>query len=280
MKNEDVVGWYGQSPIRGRPEVSGRTYLVTGSASGIGAATTMLLREAGHRVVGLDLHDAEIEIDLSRAETRATVPGLVAELVGDRLDGVITCAGLVAAVPQTVSVNFFGTVEIVVGLRDLLAASPAPRVAVVSSLASALPHDPAIVDACLALQEAQACEAVASSQPDHTGRARVYSSSKTAISRWVRQTAPTPAWGGAGILLNAIAPGTVRTAMTAGSLATEDMETGWLAFLPNAQSRIGAPEEIGRALAWIASEANSMILGQTIFADLGTEAVLRGDLAW
>lgn len=37
-----------------------RTYLVTGSASGIGAATTELLSSRGHKVIGVDLRDADI----------------------------------------------------------------------------------------------------------------------------------------------------------------------------------------------------------------------------
>lgn len=260
--------------------MSARTYLVTGAASGIGAATAGLLRDAGHRVITLDLHDADIEADLSTREGRGVVPARVAELAGGQLDALITCAGLVAAAPDTVSVNFFGTVELVLGLRDLLATSPTPRIAVVSSLASVLISDPAIVNACLSMDEPAARGAAAASVPDHTDRARVYSSSKTAISRWVREVAGRPEWGGAGILINAIAPGHIRTPMIAAQLSTPQKEADWLAFLPNSQNRIAEPEEIGRALIWLASPENSMILGQTIFADLGTEAVLRGDIHW
>ena len=33
-----------------------RTYVVSGAASGIGAATAAMLRGQGHRVIGIDLH--------------------------------------------------------------------------------------------------------------------------------------------------------------------------------------------------------------------------------
>lgn len=257
-----------------------RTYVVTGAASGIGQATARLLRAEGHRVVGVDLHAADVEVDLSDHAARAQLPARVIEAADGRIDALITCAGLRAAAPDTVSVNFFGTVELVTGLRQTLAEAPAPRVAVVSSMASVSPSDPAIVNACLALDETAARAAVTASTPDHTGRPRVYSSSKTAVSRWVRQTAGRSEWGGAGILLNAVAPGTVRTAMTTDVTASPESEAAWLSALPNPQDRIGDPEEIAAALVWLTSPANSMVLGQTIFADLGTELVLRGDLIW
>ena len=45
--------------------------VVTGSASGIGAAVRTRLEAAGHTVVGVDLRDAEIQADLSKADGRA-----------------------------------------------------------------------------------------------------------------------------------------------------------------------------------------------------------------
>ena len=48
-----------------------RTYVVTGSASGVGASTAALLRDRGDRVVGVDLRDAEVEADLSTPDGRA-----------------------------------------------------------------------------------------------------------------------------------------------------------------------------------------------------------------
>ncbi len=44
--------------------------VVTGSASGIGAAVARQLQQAGHRVIGIDRRDADIVADLSTAEGR------------------------------------------------------------------------------------------------------------------------------------------------------------------------------------------------------------------
>lgn len=50
-----------------------RTFVVTGSASGIGAATADLLRDRGFRVIGVDLRDADVMADLS-TPTAAKAP--------------------------------------------------------------------------------------------------------------------------------------------------------------------------------------------------------------
>lgn len=51
----------------------GRTYVVTGAASGIGAATTHYLRERGGRVIACDLHQADVIGDLTTIEGRAAM---------------------------------------------------------------------------------------------------------------------------------------------------------------------------------------------------------------
>ena len=44
-----------------------RTYVVTGAASGIGAATARYLRDRGARVIACDLRDVDVIADLRRA---------------------------------------------------------------------------------------------------------------------------------------------------------------------------------------------------------------------
>jgi nucleoside-diphosphate-sugar epimerase len=47
------------------------TIVVTGSAGGIGTATRTRLEKGGHRVIGVDVRDAEVIADLSTAAGRA-----------------------------------------------------------------------------------------------------------------------------------------------------------------------------------------------------------------
>ena len=46
------------------------TYVVSGSASGIGATVAARLRADGHTVIGVDLHDAEVTGDLATTSGR------------------------------------------------------------------------------------------------------------------------------------------------------------------------------------------------------------------
>src|SRR3954464_3862559 len=70
-----------------------RTYVVSGAASGIGAATTALLREQGARVVTVDLRDADVTADLSTPEGRDAAVAGVRSLT-DVVHGVVPAAGI------------------------------------------------------------------------------------------------------------------------------------------------------------------------------------------
>ncbi|WP_338060502.1 hypothetical protein [Pseudoclavibacter helvolus] len=59
-----------------------RTYVVTGSASGIGKVTAEKLRADGHTVIGVDLKGADINADLTTAEGRAELVARAEELSG------------------------------------------------------------------------------------------------------------------------------------------------------------------------------------------------------
>ncbi len=126
-----------------------RTYVVTGSASGIGKATRELLIERGNRVIGVDLRDADVTVDLSTAAGRKALVDDVTRLSGGSIDAVLAIAGLASPTPATVAVNYFGTVATLTGLRPLLLNSPAPRAVLVASMASLYPPDDALLTALL-----------------------------------------------------------------------------------------------------------------------------------
>ncbi len=257
-----------------------RTYVVTGSASGIGASTAAILRERGERVIGIDLKGAEIEADLSTPEGRADAAARTIELA-PTIDGVIACAGISAPIPKTISVNYFGVTELLTALLPALAKSDAPRAAVVSSMASLQPNSAEMVDAALAGDEPKALEIAAglAAQGPQTGYL-VYPSSKRALSRWVRRESISPAWAGAGIPLNAVAPGTVLTPMTADLLATPEGAAMVDAAVPMPLNSHQSPESIAYLLIWLTSVENTHLAGQVIYDDGGADATLRGDDIW
>src|ERR1700678_1634453 len=135
-----------------------RTYVVTGAASGIGAALTIRLRGQGHRVIACDLREGDVAADLATANGRIALVEGVTRLTGGRIDAIVANAGGGPA-ETMLALNFFGAVATLEGLRPLLGASPAPRAVMVSSISSLGPPDGGLVDACLSLDESRASAA-------------------------------------------------------------------------------------------------------------------------
>ncbi|WP_411734636.1 SDR family oxidoreductase [Paeniglutamicibacter sp.] len=258
-----------------------RTYVVTGSASGLGAATAELLRVRGHKVIGVELRNAEVNADLSTGAGRAAAVAETLAAGEGGIDAVITAEGVSAPKAFTVSVNFFGVTAFLEGLLPALTSSAAPRVAVVSSMASLQANSEALVEALMAGDETEALRigAELEAQGPRAGYLN-YPSSKRAISRWVRRECITGPWAGAGIPLNAVAPGTVITNMTREMLATDEGRKLADDNVPMPLNYHSEAVVIARMLAWLASEENTHVTGQTIYIDGGADATLRGDDIW
>lgn len=261
---------------------SRRTYVITGAGSGIGLATANLLRKQDRAtVVGVDLRGADINADLSTADGRRNAAEAALALAGGTVNAVIACAGIAAPTPLTLSVNYFGVTEFLNYLAPVLASNANPRAAVVSSMAALQPNSAELVEALLAGDEAAAVEigAVLAEQGPEIGYLN-YPSSKRALSRWVRREAITPRYAGAGIPLNAVAPGTVISAMTAELLSTPEGRTMVDAAVPMPLNGHSQPADIARLLVWLTSEENTHTTGQTIFTDGGADATLREGDIW
>lgn len=252
-----------------------RTIAVSGSASGIGEALAGLLRDRGDRAIGIDLHDADVCADLGTPEGRSRAVAEVLELAGGTLDGVVACAGVSHFTVLPVKVNFFGAVALLDGLRPALAAARAPRAAVVGSISGTHPVDDAIVRACLDGEETAALEAAAKVVEAGAGN-KTYPSSKSALAQWLRRACVTPEWAGAGIPLNAIAPGVVKTPMSAPLFEDEAMFKVMNEAVPMPLHGYADASVIAEALAWLVSPANTHMTGQIIYVDGGAEPTLRG----
>ena len=246
-----------------------RTYAITGSASGIGAATRAMLAGGGDRVIGIDLHDADVTVDLSTEIGCADMVAQVEELVNGRLDGVIACAGIGGGQNppgMVLPLNFSGVRATLDGLRPFLAAGSEPRAVAVASIAALSPGVDAAVAQCL---RGDVAGAVASCAGDGV---IAYAIAKRAIARWARIAAIDHAWAGAGIALNVVAPGMILTPMSEYYLGSESQRADALARAPQPFKGIGAPGDIARLIVWLVSTENQFVAGQLIFADGGYEA--------
>src|SRR5882757_602632 len=250
-----------------------RTYVITGSASGIGAATRQLLQSRGHRVIGADLRDADVIADLATDQGRGHLVDEVKRLSEGTIDAVLAVAGVDIAGPPTIAINYYGAIATLVGLRPLLAGSPAPRALAVSSITSVHPFDQQLLDAMLEGTEDQALSRA------QTARF-AYATSKRALSRWIRRNAVSDDWAGAGIPLNAIAPGLVRTELLERLFADPATKDRINAGSPMPLGGPYPPVAAAELMAWLTSEENGHMTGQTIFIDGGADVVLRGDSTW
>jgi NAD(P)-dependent dehydrogenase (short-subunit alcohol dehydrogenase family) len=123
------------------------TVLVTGAASGLGAATVAAVREAGGRPIALDrvpVHGVPHEVvDLSDTRAAEEAVRRLVDGAGGTLDGVVTCAGTDKCGPldgvdgadwdRVVMVNLLGTAAVVRAALPYLKASDNGRIVTVAS---------------------------------------------------------------------------------------------------------------------------------------------------
>jgi NAD(P)-dependent dehydrogenase (short-subunit alcohol dehydrogenase family) len=244
---------------------------MTGSAGGMGQAIRHRLESAGRRVIGIDQRDAEVVVDLSSGPGREAMVAEVTRQCDGVLDGLVVAAGIQSGEASTiVSVNYFGAIATLTGLRPCLANGSEPSAVVVSSnSATTQPGFPIeVTELCLEGDEEAARRGVGD---DALG---AYPASKLALTRWVRRHAPSSDWIGAGIRLNAIAPGFVDTPMTEG---TWDFVATLGDVYPIPAGRAGRPEEIASLIDYLLSTDAGFFCGSVITVDGGTEAVLRAE---
>ena len=248
--------------------------IVTGSASGIGAAVCDSLRAEGHRIIGIDLRNAEVEADLSTPAGRAKAVEQATAAAEGVVDRAVLCAGLgshLEDLPLIASVNYFGAVEVLDGLFEPLQRGKEPATVVVCSNSARFApfEEHPFVLACLDGDESKARRLITSENGFVA-----YAGSKHALSRAVRRRAKT--WGEAGVRLNGIAPGPVQTPLLQGTLDHPVYSKGFDG-LDIPLGRLASPEEIATFIATMLGPVAAFMHGSIVYVDGGNEAATLPD---
>jgi NAD(P)-dependent dehydrogenase (short-subunit alcohol dehydrogenase family) len=244
--------------------------VVTGSASGLGAALTLRLEADGHRVVGIDRHEAEITADLGEPEGRARAIAVANEACGGVLAGLVSCAGLgpYDEVKAVTRVNFFGAVAILDGLRGALARGREPAAVAIASVGAVFDVllIPEYIEACHAGDEKRALAII-----DGQDGTTAYVNAKRALAQAMKRRAME--WGGLGIRLNAVAPGKMETPML-DRLLSDPEHAPAINGLPVPLGRSAPAAEIAGAVAFLLGPDARYVHGHVLFVDGGAHAVV------
>ena len=238
--------------------IKGKTFLVSGAASGMGKATATICAKMGARVIAADFNETGLTNTMAELEGEGHMSytiNLADDSTWDDLlngeatfDGIASCAGIANMNPfsfvsksefdRVFSVNFFGPVLLVKSLLKKKKLNKGGSIVFVSSV-----DGPKIV---------------------HPGNS-VYSASKSALVGMARNMAIDLA--PKKIRVNCVLPGTTDTPLIrTGNVTEEDLMENTKAF---PLKRFGTPEDMANAIIFLLSDASSFVTGTELVVDGG-----------
>jgi NAD(P)-dependent dehydrogenase (short-subunit alcohol dehydrogenase family) len=222
-------------------------YLILAASSGIGQATTALLRQAGHTVFTTARDNGKITPDATLDATDFEAVEAVfqqAIQANGPLDGVANLSGslLLRAAHLTAKAQYEATI----------AASLTTAFATVRAAGKHMRGGSVVlVSSAAAMQGLANHEAIAAAKAGILGLA--LSAAATYASNNLR--------------VNAVSPGLVETPLTAALTASPAARA--VSESMHALGRIGQPDDVARAIVFLLDPANSWITGQVLAVDGG-----------
>lgn len=254
--------------------MNGPVVIVTAAGNGIGAATARAFAAAGYRLVLADIDAAALE------RTAASLPGRPAAATGDGTDpaavtlaaadvttetgaGSVVDSALRAYGELTVLVNVVGgsrpgktVLELDLTEWDRLLALNLTSVFLMCR--AALPH---LTGSIVNVSSGAGLRGMLANPG--------YCAAKAGVAALTRALAIDHA--ASGIRVNCVAPGPIRTPLMERNRTPEQIaELGHIAL----QGRIGRPDEVAAAILWLASDAASYVMGQTLEVDGGVATLV------
>jgi 3-oxoacyl-[acyl-carrier protein] reductase len=219
--------------------MNSRTVLITGGARGIGAAISRALAAQGHLIIA----PARSDLDLSDL---SSVEAWISKNHALPIDILINNAGInilnpiasitIASWQAMLQTNLTSAILLIQAFAPAMEAQRWGRILNISTIFSMVTKE----------------------------RRSAYSMTKAALNALTRSAAVE--YGPSGILVNALAPGYVDTELTRQNNSLEALEA-ITSTIP--LRRMAEPEELALAAAFLVSEQNSYLTGQTIAVDGG-----------
>ena len=233
--------------MSGPLSLDGRRALVTGGASGIGAATTALLRERGADAVTVDLRGGDIAAVVRDERSVASAVAAAAERLGGAPDLVVTAAGIYRIAPAVVTTAAEWDEVLEINLRGTFFTA--------REAARAMTGGGAIVTIA----------STAALQPDADEPTAPYNASKAGVVALTKQLAVELAPHR--IRVNTVCPGVIDTPMLR---VMDDPEAGERFVRESVPlQRLGAAADVAQAIAFLASDAAAYITGVALPVDGG-----------
>jgi NAD(P)-dependent dehydrogenase (short-subunit alcohol dehydrogenase family) len=246
-------------------QLSGKVAVLTGAAQGLGKAMAEALADAGADIVIADFNDklaqkvadviaakgvrtAAFMMDVTNSAHVRNILQQVVEKFGS-LDIMVNNAGISRHIPaenmtddewkKVMDINLNGVFYGCREAANIMIQRGGGKIINIASMSGIIVNYP---------------------QPQSS-----YNTSKAGVIMLTKSLAAE--WAKYNIMINAIAPGYMETAMTSELLKTESAKANWIGATP--MKRPGKPEELGGAVVYLASDASSFMTGHTMVIDGG-----------